>query len=285
MPPDTYYAPPPPLRHCHGARPDPAPTGRPHHHRALYELGSTPATSSWEVFSGRPPRRWDLSPRRQDNDATPSPPATSGPMGGPPTRTSYATAASTMSADGHHPPTNRRAHLLPGVVTPSSGRGQLPSPPAMDRQSPQGSRAGPTSPAARTAPDVPRRTAFGDLTLDATTIHGITELRRIQAGHPLRRFWPSTEQLKVAASIAWAEGTVRRIAGTPSVALGAAARGTVRATAPSSRLPTPRQPPASAPTSTAAAPTATAAVHAGRRPSRAPGCGNHHRPQLLRPQP
>jgi hypothetical protein len=185
----------PPLLHRRGARPDPAPFGHPHRHLAPYALGSTPSNSSWEAFFQGALCRPDLRPRRRVNGAPPPPPATSRPMGGSPSWTSYASATSTPPADDPRPPTSPSELLLPRAVTAPSDRGQLSPPPATDRRSPLRSVDGLTSPAARTAPVVPRRTAFGDSTLDATAIHGDTEANRIQAGHPPRRSRPSTELL------------------------------------------------------------------------------------------
>jgi hypothetical protein len=148
-----------------------------------------------KLFSREALCRPDLRPHRQVNGAPPPPPATSGPMGGSPSRTSYASATSTPPADAPRPPTSRSEPLLPRAVTAPSDRGQLPPPPATDRRSPLRSLDGLSSPAARTAPVVPRRTAFGDSTLDATPIHGDTEANRIQAGHPPRRSRPSIELL------------------------------------------------------------------------------------------
>jgi hypothetical protein len=139
--------------------------------------------------------RPDLRPRRHVNGAPPPPPATARPMGGSPSWTSYASATSMPAADAPRPPTSRSEPLLPRAVTAPSDRGQLPPPPATDRRSPLRSLDGLTSPAARTAPVVPRRMAFGDSTLDATAIHGDAEANRIQAGHPPRRSRPSTELL------------------------------------------------------------------------------------------
>jgi hypothetical protein len=99
------------------------------------------------------------------------------------------------SARGRPPPSYQPKRAFTAPRSNCAVRGLLPPPPATDRRSPLRSLDGLTSPAARTAPVPPRRTAFGDSTLDATTFHGEAEASRIQAGHPPRRSRPSIKLL------------------------------------------------------------------------------------------
>jgi hypothetical protein len=82
--------------------------------------------------------------------------------------------------------------------------------------------------------------AFGDMTSDVTPIHGVAELRRLQADHQPRRSSHSTVLPKAAASSTWVKGTGPQRAGTPSAASGVGARGTASETAPAAATPSPQ---------------------------------------------
>jgi hypothetical protein len=199
MLPDAHRAPPPPCLRRRVPHPDPAPHPRLHRRRPAHERTPTPASSSSEVFFGEAP----TAPRSTPAAAGQRGPEAPSDARRPASRTSYADVvrlSHSYAARGQPPPTyQRKPAFTAGAVTPSTGRSALPPLPATDRWTHRRSRAGPTSPVVKAAQGVPRRTAFGDMTPDATPIHGAADLRRLQADHQPRRSSHSTALPRAAA--------------------------------------------------------------------------------------